>query len=156
MTDHERVADLFYSRDFPVLVAIAQWEIEGRPDRALEPREIVERMGTSIGLQRVLESIRRLAENDYIEAKDNSTHDELDFMVTAMTERGLRECGAWPEAKDLAAAFKASLEAQATELENSDPERGKKVRTILAAMGDLGTDFAAKFSAEFAKAYFHL
>ena len=36
----ERLGDIYYSRDFPVLAEIGRWEAAGRPGHALNSEEI--------------------------------------------------------------------------------------------------------------------
>jgi len=147
--DRERLPDVYFKRDYPVLLEIVRWDISGRPDSALDPRRIAQKLGRPEN--EVTASVGRLFHGGYIDAADASTFEGDDYMIRRATAAGLRECGAWPDSDDLAMTLRRVLEAQATQLEATDPEKGRKVREILDAAGDLGTSFMAKLAAELLK-----
>jgi hypothetical protein len=103
-------------------------------------------------VSQVVAAVGRLYRGGLVEANDVSSHSGEGYLVRRLTPSGLREVGAWPEKRDeLADRLIQVLQAQALQLERSDPERAGKVRAILGAVRELGTEFVAKVTAELIK-----
>jgi hypothetical protein len=150
-TQRERLPDIYWSLDYSVLLDIGRWELDGRPNGVIQPRQIAQRLAKPE--REVQAAIGRLWRRGYIDAADNSTLAEgEDYMVRRMLPAGLEETGPYPKPEDLAAALSRVLKAQADQLARTDPERGKKARQVLELLGDLGTSFSAKLAAELIKA----
>lgn len=143
------VNEIYFSRDFPVLVAIARWEAGGRANGHLRPETIAEEIGQP--LDQVTQSIGRLFHDGLVDAADATTFGGEDYMVRRLTGAGLQESGLWPRPADLAAALRQVFEREAQVVERTDPERGQKMRRLLDEIGDLGTSFAAKLAIELLK-----
>ncbi|HEY8842136.1 MAG TPA: hypothetical protein VIO80_16080 [Candidatus Dormibacteraeota bacterium] len=143
------VNDIYFSRDFPVLAAIARWEAGGRANGHLRPETIAEEIGQP--LDQVIQSIGRLFHSGLVDAADVTTFGGEDYMVRRLTGAGLQESGLWPKPTDLAAALRQVLEREAQVVERTDPERGLKMRRVLDEIGELGTSFAAKLAIELLK-----
>jgi hypothetical protein len=142
-----------------VLLAIARWELdEGRPGTYVNPVLLVQGVADlSLTRKELVEAVGRLFRAGLVRAKSLSGHDiggegiHEDFMIQGLTPAGLSEVGAYPKSTPLAATLTLVLQHEAMELERTDPEKGRKVRTILHELGDLGTDFAAKLAGELLK-----
>jgi hypothetical protein len=143
------VDDIYFSRDFPVLAAIARWEAAGREDRHLRPESIAEQLGRP--LKEVIASIGRLYHAGLVDAADGTTSGGEDYMVRRLTGAGLQESGLWPKAADLSTAIRQLLEREVKATERTDPERSRKLKVILDTLSDLGAGFAAKFAADLLK-----
>lgn len=145
--------DVFFRRDFPVLLAIAKWDLDGREGHFLGVERLGAKLPTGLSLSapELFLAVNRLVDGGYVDAARMSTFGWQDFEIRGLQERGLREVGAWPQGEDLATGLARVLETEARTMERTEPEKGRKVRTILTAMGDLGTDFAAKLAAELLK-----
>jgi len=149
------MGDIYWGRDFPVLLAIARWELdEGRPGTYVNPVLLMQSVADlSLTRKEQVEVVGRLFRADLVRAKRVSGHDiggegiHEDFIIEGLTPAGLSEVGSYPKSSSLAAMLTVVLQHQATELERTDPAKGQKVRTILHELGDLGTDFAAKLAA---------
>jgi hypothetical protein len=156
MEDVPQMGDIYWSRDFPVLLVIARWELDdGRPGTYMNPHLLMDRVGDlSLLHKELVEAVGRLYRNDLVRARRIAGHDiggpgiHEDFMIEGLTPAGLSEVGSYPKASQLAATLTVVLQHEASELERADPEKGRKVRTIIHELGDLGTDFAAKLAAE--------
>jgi len=99
----------------------------------------------------VCASAGRLERAGYIEGDYLSRGIKDYLVITAITTRGLREVGAYPNPSNLAERLQRFLEAQAAEADRT--ERGKRIRQAARALAEVGTSFAAKFAAELAKPY---
>jgi Iron dependent repressor, N-terminal DNA binding domain len=145
----ERLGDLYYTRDYPVLLEVGRWVAAGRPSGILRPSAIAESLGRD-GAS-VIESISRLRHAGYLEADHISAMGGGSYVIRQLTDVGLRECGAWPSQASLAEVLKTVLEREAREADSSDPARGRKIRAVLDALGELGISFSAKLAAELLK-----
>jgi len=144
----ERAGDIYYSRDFPVLAAIAKWEEQGRTQQ-MDPQRIAEELGRSVG--EVIQSLGRLCHHGLVDCIDVSTHGGDAYIVNRLTASGLQESGLWPKPADLSSALAEVLKREIQATSRSDPERSQKLRVVLETLGDLGTSFAAKLAAELLK-----
>lgn len=152
--DRERVADVYASEDYPVLLAVAKIEltadgpvkvIAGTASDAPKP-PLAERVGRSVDA--VNRSLLRLLRGGLIEGRVGTTGMVL---ATGLTVEGLREVGAWPRAQSLAQGLRLVLQEEAQRLERSEPEKASRVKVVLEQLEDLGTSFTAKLSAELIK-----
>jgi hypothetical protein len=151
----ERLPDIFYGLDYPVLLEAARWAVDGRQDGALQVEAIAQRTGEPMG--RVLGSLLRLADGGYVEIRTERGDNQVTHaMVVAVLPDGLRETGPWPRGEDLAATLREVLEAQVRLLERQDPERGHKARRVLELLTGAGTEFTVGLAQALAKAYLHL
>ncbi|HEY8864711.1 MAG TPA: hypothetical protein VIO37_11140 [Candidatus Dormibacteraeota bacterium] len=149
MDPSDRIDNIYFSQDFPVLAAIARWEGAGRPDQHLRPETIAEQMGRP--LDEVIQSIGRLYHSGLVDAADATTFGGEDYMVRRLTGAGLQESGLWPKPADLATALHQVLEREVHVTARTDPERSRKMQVILDTLSDLGAAFAAKFAADLLK-----
>lgn len=154
MTEPTGPSEIYYSRDYPVLLAIARWEAAGRPDRHLRPETIAKQLEKP--LDEIIQSTGRLYHTGLIDAADASSSDGDYFMVLRLTGVGLEESGLYPRPADLSAALREVLEREAQATEKSDPERSRKIRAALDAISDVGTSLLAKVAAELVKSLAHL
>ena len=150
------MSDIYWSRDFPVLLAIARWELdEGRPGTYVNPVLLMQ--GLSLTRKEQVEAVGRLFRAGYVRAKSITGHNiageniHEDYMIQGLSTSGLAEVGSYPKSGPLAATLTVVLQHEAAELERGDPEKGRKVRTIIHELSDLGTDFGAKLAAELLK-----
>ncbi|SRR6266851_4186684 len=150
----DRVQDVYFTEDYPVLLSIAQWELSEHVEPILRSERIAERLGRSH--QAVTTAIGRLFRGGYVEVAGPLLDQTDYYIVRRLTPSGLREVGAWPTPGDLADAFKKVIEHEAMEAETTDPEKGKKLRQILETAEDLGTSFLAKVTAELIKTATHM
>jgi len=137
----QRVPDVYFTQDYPVLVAIARWELSKTLGRSHEA---------------VTAAIGRLHRGGYVAVVGPLLDQKDYFIVKQLTPTGLREVGAWPNATDLADTFKRVLEREAAEADRTDPEKGKKLHQILDTARDLGTSFLAKVTADLIKSATHM
>jgi hypothetical protein len=144
----ERLGDIYYERDFPVLAAMARWEEQGRPG-ALEPSAIAASLDRQ-GAQ-VLPSIGRLFRGGFVDCVDITTYGGENYIVKGLTAEGFRESGLWPKPTDLSDALTEVLKREIEATSRSDPERSRKLRIILDTATDLGATFTAKFVSELLK-----
>jgi len=154
MIPKDRVPDVYFSEDYPVLLAIARWDLDESPQSILRPEVLATRLGQTNDV--VMASIGRLFRGGYIEAHPLGLDQTDYYMVKRLTPVGLREVGAWPNVADLANAFKNVIEREAIEAEKTDPANGKKLRQLLGIVEELGVSYAAKVTVELAKAAAHL
>ncbi len=146
----QRLADVYFSQDYPVLLEIASAELNAAA-QALPPQP--EQLAESLGrpLVDICASVGRLRAAGYIQGDGVMRGIKDYYIITKITTRGLREVGAYPNPTDLADRLLRFLEAQAAEAEQTDPERGQKIRRAAQTLIEVGTTFAAKFAAEMAK-----
>jgi hypothetical protein len=149
MDPSDREHDLYFSRDFPVLAAIARWEAAGRANRYLRAETIAEEVERPV--EEVIQSLGRLFHASLVDAAELSSHDGEDYMVKRLTRAGLEESGLWPKPANLAIALREALEREVQATARTDPGRSQKMKMILDELGDLGTTFAAKLAAELLK-----
>ncbi len=141
--------DIYWKQDWPVLLAIAQWDLSTPGPKAYTTAQIADRLG--IERAEAVASIGRLGRAGFVEIDDISTMGTEDYWARRLTERGLRKVGAWPRQEQLAAALLEVLQKETAEMERSDPEKGRRLRAILEAAANAGTDILAKVSAELVK-----
>src|SRR5256885_4669538 len=108
-----RGPDIYFSRDFPVLAAIARWEASGRAEGFLRPEKIADEIGRPN--DKVLQSLGRLFHAGLVDAADASTFGGEDYIVRRLTRAGLQESGLWPKAEDVSTALRDVLEREAQE-----------------------------------------
>ncbi|MBO0682667.1 MAG: hypothetical protein J2P45_05880 [Candidatus Dormibacteraeota bacterium] len=146
----EKLPDVWYSLDRPVLLEAARWEVADKPGDALPVEAVAQAVGRPV--ERVLGSLARLAADERIDLRTQRGGGRLQHAtVLGVLPAGLREVGPWPKGEDLAAGLREVLEAQVRLLERLEPERGAKARKVLELLADIGTDFAAKLAAELVK-----
>jgi len=145
----ERVGDIYFSRDFPVLAAAARWEEQGRADGFLRPETIADELRRPT--LEVIQSVGRLYHAGLLDCADASTFGRDDYMIRRLTGAGLEESGLWPKPADLSIAIVAVLREEIQATARADPERSRKLQVILDTVTDLGTGFAAKFASELLK-----
>jgi len=150
MESPERVADLYFTVDFPALLAIARWELGEPTQSILRPEALAETLGRTN--DEAMASIGRLFRGGYIEAYPLGLDQTDYYLVKRLTSAGLREVGAWPNATDLADAFKKVIQREANEADKAEPEKGRKLHQLLDVAEDLGTSVVAKVAAELIKA----
>jgi hypothetical protein len=80
-----------------------------------------------------------------------STFGGENYLVNRLTASGLQETGLWPKPGDLSTALAEVLEREIQATSRSDPDRSRKLQTVLDTVTDLGASFAAKFAAELLK-----
>jgi hypothetical protein len=145
----ERLPEIYYSRDFPVLAAIARWEEQGRATRSLHAETIASEIGRP--REQVVQSLGRLCHGGFVDCVDASTFGGDNYLVNRLTSAGLQESGLWPKPADLSDALAEILRCEIQETARSDPERSRKLQVVLDTLTDLGASFAAKFASELLK-----
>lgn len=145
----ERVGDIYFGRDFPVLASIAQWEEQGRANRHLRPETIADELKRPV--RDVIQSLGRLYHAGLVDYADASTMGGDYYMVRRLTAAGLQESGLWPRPTDLSTALADVLRHEIQTTARSEPERSQKLQVVLDTVTDLGAGFAAKFAAELLK-----
>ena len=88
----------------------------------------------------VKQSLRRLRDAGYIQGKGTRQTEIL--RITAVTERGLRETGAWPSTEAGVERLIAALEAAAAA--EPDPGKSRKLQMLVTAARDLGVGTLAQ------------
>jgi len=141
----ERLGDIYYPRDFPVLAAIARWEEQGRRG-SLEPWKIAEEIGRP--REHVVQSLGRLCHAGLVDCVDVSTHGGEGYIVKRLTAAGLQESGLWPKPADLSDALAQVLKREIQATASSDPERSRKLQVVLDNLSEFGSSFLAKLAAE--------
>jgi hypothetical protein len=132
----ERLGDIYYSRDFPVLAEIGRWEAAGRPGHALSPEEIANTIKKPV--EQVVQSVGRLYHGGLVDAADASTFGGDDYMIRRLTGAGLQESGLWPRPADLAEALEDALKREIQTAAQSDPERSQKLKFVLETLKEVG------------------
>lgn len=134
-------ADTWFSRDLPVLVAVAQ--LCDDPDAATGPAEV---SGiTGLDEQAVARAFASLHDANMIEG---ITIDQtaVPLYITKILPAGRREAGAWPGSPDalaqqLVTALKAAADAEA------DPARSRRLRDVAAWLGGTARDLCVEVAA---------
>ncbi|HVC78112.1 MAG TPA: hypothetical protein VND96_16500 [Candidatus Micrarchaeaceae archaeon] len=144
----QRLGDIYFSRDSPVLAEIARWEEQGRPS-SLEPRAIAASLDCPT--PQVIQSIGRLFRGRFVDCVDISTHGGENYIITGLTAEGFRESGLWPKPADLSRALVDVLQQEIESTSRSDPERSRKLKVVLDTLSGFGSDFLAKLAAELLK-----
>ena len=139
ITTQRRRPDRWFSNDLPVLFAVADM---------LDTRDEVQAEYLTVdGLDEdaVSASMVRLYRNGYLEGIDTTTMGGASVMVTALSERGMREVGEWPTPESAAERILAGIEAAAADAPD-EPTRSK-LRAAAAVLGqgalDTGTNVLA-------------
>lgn len=149
MTD--RLADIYFSRDFPVLAEIGRWETQGRPGRALDGVAIAQRLG--LDREQIIQAVGRLYHAGLIDAVDISTHGGEGYIVKHLTGAGLQESGLWPKPAELSAALEEALKREIQSSERSDPERSQKLKIVLETIKDVGPQVIGRIVEAILKTY---
>ncbi len=144
----ERAGDIYFSRDFPVLAAIARWEEQGRAGN-LEPHTIAEEIGRPRA--EIILSVGRLYRAGFVDCADTSTHGGENYIIVRLTASGLQESGLWPKPADLSGALTEVLRREIEATASSDPERSRRLKVVLDYLSDIGSSFLAKLTAELLK-----
>lgn len=87
----QRLDDIYFTRDFPVLAVIGKWEGEGRTDGFLRPETTAE--GLKRPLDQVMQSVGRLYHAGLVDAADATTFGGEDYIIRRLTGAGLQESG---------------------------------------------------------------
>jgi hypothetical protein len=132
----ERLGDIYYSRDFPVLAEIGRWEEAWRPGHALSPEEIANTIKKP--LEQVIQSVGRLYHAGLVDAADASTFGGDDYMIRRLTGPGLQESGLWPRPADLAEALEDALKREIQTAAQTNPERSQKLKVVLETVKEVG------------------
>src|SRR2546423_15288506 len=93
------VGDIYWSRDFPVLLVIARWDLdEGRPGTYVNPVLLMQSVADlSLTRKEQVESVGRLYRAGLVRAKTATGHDiggegiHEDYMIQGLTPVGLSE-----------------------------------------------------------------
>ncbi len=145
-----RLADVYFSQDYPVLLAIARAELDAQAQAPPpQPEQLAEILGRP--LVDVCASVGRLRDAGFVDGTAVMRGIKDYLLISRITIKGLREVGAYPKPTDLADRLQRFLDAEAAAAERTDPERGHKIRRAAQALTEVGTTFAAKFAAEMAK-----
>ena len=147
----QRLGDIYFSQDFPVLADIGRWEAEGRPGRVLDPVTVAERLGQPV--QRVVQSVGRLYHSGLIDAQDASTFGGDAYIINRLTGAGLQESGLWPKPADLSDAFEEALKREIQATERSDPERSQKLTMVLDTLKEVGPQVIGRVVEAILKTY---
>jgi hypothetical protein len=140
----DRLPDIYYSRDFPVLVVIGRWEEQGRPQGFLRAETVAEEL--VLPLDQVIQSIGRLYHAGLVDAADASTFGGEEYMIRRLTAHGLQESGLWrTRADDLAIALRQVLERE-IETERANPERKRLLKSVLDVMSQLDPEAVGKIA----------
>lgn len=128
-----------WRNDRAVLVKVV--ELCESNDGYVEPQQVLDAFSGEQPAA-VLRSLRRLIENDYINAVTTLASGDRApqiLIIKSVTEKGLQKSGAWPgDAEILADRL---LEELAERAENEpDPEKRSKFKAILQAAGEMGRD----------------
>lgn len=132
----ERLGDIYYGRDFPVLAEIGRWEAAGRPGHALSPEEIANTIKKPV--VEVVQSVGRLYHAGLVDAADASTFGGDDYMIRRLTGAGLQESGLWPRPANLAEALEDALKREIQRTAQADPERSQKLKVVLETVKEVG------------------
>jgi hypothetical protein len=145
-----RLPDVYFSQDYPILLAIARAELDAQA-QALppQPEQLAEALGRP--LVDICASVARLRDAGFLEGTGVMRGIKDYLLITRITTEGLREVGAYPKTTDLADRLQRFLDAEAEAVERTDPERGRKIRRAAQTLTEVGTTFAAKFAAEMVK-----
>jgi len=125
--EQPRLADVWASRDYPVLVAVAQMLEQGRSVQAVEVAEAIGRPQHDVVL-----ALNNLGHMHLI-VKDSSTYDGPDNYVTGIRPEGLEATGQWPSSDVAAERLIAALDA----LVDNAPENSPKHKRLVAARNGL-------------------
>lgn len=125
--------------DQSVLASIAE-QIEDQGKNFADTDVIAELLGPEAeGMDR---SLRRLCEADLIRAKPMLGGN---WVISGVTERGLREVGAWPSREQYAKQLIAALEDVAEN--DPDPVQRSKAHKVLSTISEFGYKTFIDFSA---------
>jgi len=134
MTD--KLQDVWSTRDFPVLAAIAR-QLESGEDFLFEHPISAE---TGLTREQVIRAVVALNKAHFIEVQINeAAGGVLSVAVTGITERGMRQVGLWPSADEAADRLIAALNTLAEQAPTEDERnRWQKVRDgVLGASRDM-------------------
>src|SRR6266487_883437 len=91
----ERLADVYFSRDYAVLLEIARAELDAEAQAvAPQPEQLAE--GLSRPLVDICASVGRLERAGYIDGQPMMRGIKDYYLISGITTRGLREVGAYP------------------------------------------------------------
>jgi hypothetical protein len=148
----ELLPDIYFSRDFPVLVEIGRWEAAGRKGRVLSCEELAEVSSNS--LDQVIESVGRLYHAGLVEAAVSSTFEGDDYMIERLTGAGLQASGLWPTPASLSDALVEALKREVQMAERQgDRERSRKLSAVIEVLKEVGPAVAARVVETLLKAY---
>src|SRR5688572_2337124 len=104
MTDHPMLADQWETRDRPVLLEIAR-QLHASP-ASFDVRDLERHTDIGLGGQDFVDGAVALHPT-YIEGKPHNAagHGPVAFTVRALTDRGRREVGLWPNEDNAAGAL---------------------------------------------------
>lgn len=127
------IENLWTSADLPTLQAVAELAQSHKGHLAAGQVAAV----TGLDLDTTLEALERLLKAGYIDAQalhgDNRT---VAVIIGGMTERGLREVGAWPSTEVAADRLIAALDALVANASTPDERtRWQRVRDGIAGAG---------------------
>ena len=134
----EPIPEIYFSRDFPVLKAIARWEAADRRGDHIRPESIAQEL--KLPVETVVQSLGRLYHGGLVDAVDASSQDAEFYFVRRLTAAGLRESGLWHKEPDLAEGLRVVLERE-IKVSRSDPKRRQRLQEILDAATELGVKF---------------
>jgi DNA-binding MarR family transcriptional regulator len=127
--ERERLDDIYFRLDYPVLLEVGRWELAGRPDRFLRPETIADKLGQPLAA--VTAALGRLLRRGYIDAADGSDNSGEYYMVHRMEAAGLEETGAWPTPATLRDRILAELEAAADRIAEAEPDKSRRLRQVV-------------------------
>lgn len=127
-----KLEDRWASRDLPVLISVAK-ALDASPGRILQAEAIVD----TTGLERdaVISALIAL-NNTYIigEPMILMGRGVADFTTSALTERGLRAAGLWPDGETVDALVDALRQAEEA---TDDPDEKTLIRRAAGAVGSI-------------------
>ncbi len=139
----QRLAEVYFSRDYSVLLEIARVELDAEAQAvAPQPEQLAELLGRP--LVDVCASVGRLRKAGYIEGQPMMRGIKDYHLISGITTRGLREVGAYPRPADLADRLQRVLAAEAADAERTDPQKGRRIRQLAQGLTEIGTTVAAK------------
>ena len=141
----ERLSDTWTHRDLPVLVAVAGLLEE--TGRIVRVAEVAKRSG--LDNDAVISAMSAL-DGPYLVGKPMDTFGgRIDYLAKAITERGRRTVGLWPDDSETADALLSLLR----EAENSvdDPEEKNLIRRAGGALGSISKDVLADVLAAYVR-----
>ncbi|MGD9991035.1 hypothetical protein [Pseudonocardia sp.] len=125
--------------DHKVLCSIAE-QIEDQGNDFADTELIAQALGDDV--DRMDRALRRLSEADMVRAQPMLGGS---WVISGVTERGLREVGAWPSQEQYAKQLIAVLEDVAEH--DPDPVQRSKARKMLGVIGEFGQKTFVEFSA---------
>lgn len=126
------IEDQWSRWDYPVLVALVQWDAENQARGFVDRAQVVDMIGAreedTWKVGRALDRLHRAGLIEIIDAMDGTPWPST---VMGVTTAGLRTAGAWPTPESMRDRLLAELEAAADRISASEPEKSKRIQQIV-------------------------